>query len=136
MAELVKGEAAELARVEKEEPYKLVDIIHMVLGVGMVLFQLVSTYHVFQGTTGQQNVHLMLALVIVFLSAYRKAQRFRWVFLALIALSLVPTVYIQLFLKQLEFLFSLFELIYHAMSLILLSARPASFRTSLLGSSF
>ena len=29
MAELVRGEAAELARVEKEEPYKLVDIIHV-----------------------------------------------------------------------------------------------------------
>ena len=93
----------EFLKIEKEEPYKFVDIIHVVLGVGMVLFQLISTYYMFQGTTGQQNIHLMLALIIVFLSAYKKARRFRWVFLVFIILSLVPTGYIQLFKEQLEF---------------------------------
>lgn len=95
----------QLAEIEKEaRPYSKVDIIFIALGVGMIIWQLMSTIHMFQGTVGQQNIHLMLALLIVFLGSFRKGKlgRFRWVFLVFIVLSLIPTVYIQVFSEELE----------------------------------
>src|SRR3990172_2585828 len=103
MVQIIDGEATELAGAAKEGPYSLVDMIYVGLAVGMVIFQLVSTFHMFQGTVGQQNIHLMLSLVIVFLYTFRKARRFRWLFPVFIILSLISTVYVQLFQGDLEF---------------------------------
>jgi len=93
------------SEVGEVRTYGVAGVILMVLAVGMVIFQLLSTVHVFQGTVGQQNTHLMLALIIVFLAAFNKGKlgRFRWVFLFLIFLSLIPTIYIQLYSQELEF---------------------------------
>jgi len=102
---MVRDESGEsvtdlLTKEEVGRPKKLADKIFVGLGVGMVIFQMMSTVHMFQGTVSQQNTHLMLALVITFLGAYRKARRFRWVFLALIGIALIPTGYIQIFFPQ------------------------------------
>ncbi|MFC1971408.1 TRAP transporter permease [Chloroflexota bacterium] len=96
---LTKEEAAETA----VKPYKPLDILFIVLTVGMVIFQLMSTQHQFQGTTSQQNTHLMLALTITFLAAFRRARRFRWVYLVLLAIGLLATGYIQIFFKEIEY---------------------------------
>ncbi len=102
MSELAS--AREILEADKSKrPYTLEDWIFVVLGVGMVVFQMLSTLYQFQGTTGQQNIHLMLAMVIVLLAIARKKKRSRWVFLGLIVIALIPTLYVQIFQNQLEF---------------------------------
>lgn len=102
MSELAS--AQELLEVDKsKKPYKLEDWVFVVLGVGMVVFQMLSTITQFQGTLGQQNVHLMLAMVIVLMAVFRKKRQFRWVYLGLIVIALIPTLYVQFFQNQLEF---------------------------------
>lgn len=101
MSELAS--AQDILEVKTKNPYRLEDWIFVVLTIGMFVFQMTSTVYQVQGTIGQQNTHLMLALIIVLLATFRKKKRFRWIYLALIIIALIPTLYVQLFQNQLEF---------------------------------
>lgn len=101
MSELAS--AQDILEVKTKKPYKLEDWIFVVLTIGMFVFQMISTVYQIQGTTGQQNTHLMLALVIVLLATFIKKKRYRWIYLALIIVALIPTLYVQIFQNDLEF---------------------------------
>ncbi|MFC1815857.1 TRAP transporter permease [Thermodesulfobacteriota bacterium] len=86
----------------KRQRYKLVDIAFTVLAVAMVVYHLIASQYLIQGTFGTGNTHLIFALLIVFLSALRKADRLRWLWLAFMALSVAATGYVYLFADHLQ----------------------------------
>lgn len=83
--------------MKKPEQLSKLDITIAVLAVGMLLYHLIQSRTLFMGYIEQQNIHLMFALMLVFLSTLKKKKRFWPWILLLIVVSLVTTVYIQVF---------------------------------------
>lgn len=82
---------------------KVLDIAIATLAVAMAIFQLLITQYLFLGVYQFLNVHLGFALVLVFLSLIRAAQKrgARLLLLSFLLLSLVAVTYVQLFTHDL-----------------------------------
>ena len=69
-------------------------LIILIVSVAMVIYQLISTQVLVLSTFAHQNVHLMLALVVVILGIWAKNPRRRPLYLAMIVLVLAAGLYI------------------------------------------
>ena len=81
-----------------------INLVIVAIALAMVLYHMVSTQVVLQGTVDHNTTHLGLALILVFLTVLETTKRKRWFILsaALVVLSLLATGYIWLFTEELQ----------------------------------
>lgn len=80
---------------------KIIDYILLALSLIMILFHLIYTRTLFVGPIEIQNLHLLFALLIIFIHSLKKT-KIIWPTILLIFASLITTGYIHLFFDALE----------------------------------
>ena len=86
--------------LKEKEP---IDLIIGIVAVLMVLYHMIYTQYLIQGSIEHQDTHLVFALLLTYLAGFKKSKKAKPLFLALIALSLVTTIYIWIFTREIEF---------------------------------
>ncbi|UCG65304.1 MAG: TRAP transporter fused permease subunit [Deltaproteobacteria bacterium] len=82
---------------------KVVDGAIVLVGIPMAIYHLTYTQYMVAGPIPHQNIHLGLALILVFLTALRKSRKhWRLPLIAFILLSLIATGYVHIFYEDLE----------------------------------
>ncbi len=95
---LATGNGNEIVRADK-----LLDIVMSVLAIFMVGYHMLSSRFILVGPMVHLSIHLMLALILLYLNSLRSSKRFWPLTLLLIVLSVVATGYITIFAEKLLF---------------------------------
>lgn len=85
-----------------EQRIGVVDTIIIVVAGGMAIYHMISTQVLLWSPSSHQNLHLMLAFILVFLADLRDKHKFYPISLAFLFLSILGTGYVGVFIKDLE----------------------------------
>lgn len=87
---------------KSEQKTGVVDLIIIVVAVGMTAYHMLSTQVLLWSPPSHQNLHLMLAFILVFLADLRHKHKFFLFSLAFLLLAILGTGYVGIFLEDLE----------------------------------